>query len=201
MAKRLQEAEDALAVLQARGISSAGEVGSVPPSPSPQCNQAPRIPPEEPGPPSCGASAEAAPRALPAVVTSTAPPVFPSERLPANAPAPACRGALDGTVSSELSLDENGEIRYYGPTSAVHDPPGLEPARTQTSSSAPGGPSRAETRLALASLARESAVWEDFALENASKQTGIPRRMVAKLLHLHWTWVAPMFMWVCRPGE
>ncbi len=44
------------------------------------------------------------------------------------------------------------------------------------------------------------ATWEEFALENASLQTGIPHKMLAKLLHLHWTWVAPMFMWVYRPA-
>ncbi|KLU83191.1 hypothetical protein MAPG_02256 [Magnaporthiopsis poae ATCC 64411] len=44
------------------------------------------------------------------------------------------------------------------------------------------------------------ATWEEFALGNASLQTGIPRTILAKLLHVHWTWVAPMFMWVYRPA-
>jgi hypothetical protein len=50
------------------------------------------------------------------------------------------------------------------------------------------------------SRAKESAIWEEFALGNASLQLGLPRQVMAKLLHLHWTWVAPMFMWVYRPA-
>ncbi|KAK6004300.1 hypothetical protein QM012_009150 [Aureobasidium pullulans] len=45
-----------------------------------------------------------------------------------------------------------------------------------------------------------SSIWEQFALGNAARQTGMPQKVMAKLLQLHFTWVAPMFMWVYRPA-
>jgi len=100
---------------------------------------------------------------------------------------------------ADISFDENGEIRYYGPTSAVHDPPQKDSPNSQISSSYSDFSSKAEARLALAAQSRESATWEEFALGNASLQTGIPRAMMTRLLHMHWTWVSPMFMWIYRP--
>ncbi|CAI6080465.1 unnamed protein product [Clonostachys chloroleuca] len=102
---------------------------------------------------------------------------------------------------TDVSVDEHGEICYYGPTSAVHDPPQLDsPLSLATSATNPSVSSKADARSAVAAFARESATWEDFALGNASLETGIPRAVLAKLLHVHWAWVSPMFTWVYRPA-
>jgi hypothetical protein len=98
-----------------------------------------------------------------------------------------------------LSLDQNGEICYYGPTSALHDPPGLD-APSPRSSAYGSVSTRTNVREYLSSHAKESTIWEQFALGNAAIQTGIPQQVMAKLLQMHFTWVAPMFMWVYRPA-
>ena len=100
---------------------------------------------------------------------------------------------------TSLSLDEHGKICYYGPTSAVHEPVCLD-SPSSHSSSGVAAPDRHNARYYLSSHAQESATWEEFALGNAALQTGISRQVMAKLLHVHWTWVAPMFMWVYRPA-
>ncbi|KAK2690804.1 hypothetical protein QWA68_010399 [Fusarium oxysporum] len=116
-------------------------------------------------------------------------------------PRPAA--AIDGTpqdgLAIDLSVDEHGKICYYGPTSAVHEPLGLASPSTNSMSRGDGS-KRTDFRAYLVSRARESTIWEEFALGNASLQLGLPRQVMAKLLHLHWTWVAPMFMWVYRPA-
>lgn len=48
--------------------------------------------------------------------------------------------------------------------------------------------------------ALESRSWEEFALGSAAAQSDIPREVMARLLHIHWTWQAPMFLWVYRPA-
>jgi hypothetical protein len=103
-------------------------------------------------------------------------------------------------AAADLSVDEHGEIQYYGPTSAVHDPPQIDTPTSQVSFNRNSVSTRADPRSTLAAQARESAIWEEFALGNASLQTSIPRQLLAKLLHLHWAWVSPMFMWVYRPA-
>jgi hypothetical protein len=102
-------------------------------------------------------------------------------------------------AATELSIDENGKICYYGQTSAVHDPPALGSPLSLASS---GGTvsTKVEIRSYLNLYAKEAAMWEDLALGNVAIRFGIPREIIAKLLHLHWTWVAPMFMWVYRPA-
>lgn len=99
----------------------------------------------------------------------------------------------------DLSLDQHGEICYYGPTSALHDPPELD-APSPRSSPYGSVSTRNEVREYLLSHAKESSIWEQFALGNAARQTGMPQKVMAKLLQLHFTWVAPMFMWVYRPA-
>ncbi|KAG9511768.1 hypothetical protein KCV07_g9937, partial [Aureobasidium melanogenum] len=99
----------------------------------------------------------------------------------------------------DLSLDQHGEICYYGPTSALHDPPELD-APSPRSSAYGSVSTRNEVREYLLSHAKESSIWEQFALGNAARQTGMPQKVMAKLLQLHFTWVAPMFMWVYRPA-
>ncbi|KAH8655403.1 fungal-specific transcription factor domain-containing protein [Xylariales sp. PMI_506] len=106
--------------------------------------------------------------------------------------------APEDPAVADLSVDEHGKICYYGPTSAVHDPPELyEPSPATVSG---GVSSKTEIRSYLTTHAKQSAIWEDFALGNAALETGIPRLVMGKLLHLHWAWVAPMFMWVYRPA-
>jgi hypothetical protein len=117
---------------------------------------------------------------------------------------------------SDLSLDENGkvycsihsgvsrsntshQICWYGPTSAVHDPPNLEnqpsPILDQNQ------PSKIEIRSMLTSNAMElRRSWEEFALGNLVFQSGIPRATISNLLQIHWSWIAPMFMWIYRPA-
>ncbi|KAF5003990.1 hypothetical protein FDECE_9490 [Fusarium decemcellulare] len=106
---------------------------------------------------------------------------------------------LKDNLASDLSVDEHGKICYYGPTSAVHQPLGLASPSTKSSNSTVLS-RRADVRSYLKLHAQESTIWEEFALGNAAIQTGISRQVMAKLLHLHWTWVAPMFMWVYRPA-
>jgi hypothetical protein len=60
--------------------------------------------------------------------------------------------------------------------------------------------SNAEMRVTLASDAMESRAWEEFALGNATLGTDMPKETISKLLQLHWSWIAPMFMWVYRPA-
>jgi hypothetical protein len=98
-----------------------------------------------------------------------------------------------------LTVDDQGKVSFYGPTSALHDPAQEDTPASAASTSASRF-AKSETRSSLASHARESAAWETFALRNASLQTGIPQDIMSKLLHVHWTWVAPMFMWVYRPA-
>ncbi|RGP72459.1 nitrogen assimilation transcription factor nit-4 [Fusarium sporotrichioides] len=113
--------------------------------------------------------------------------------------APPITGTPQESLARDISVDEHGKICYYGPTSAVHEPLGL--ASPSTNSLGRGESSRrGNLRAYLVSRARESTIWEDFALGNAAIQLGLPRQVIAKLLHLHWTWVAPMFMWVYRPA-
>lgn len=55
-------------------------------------------------------------------------------------------------------------------------------------------------RTILASNAMQSREWEDIALGNAAMQLALPKDALTELLRLHWTWIAPMFMWVYRPA-
>ncbi|OGM50324.1 hypothetical protein ABOM_001034 [Aspergillus bombycis] len=103
--------------------------------------------------------------------------------------------APESVLLSDLSLDENGKLCYYGPTSAVHAPPPAESTNVNDSHS-----SMSDARSLLTSAALESRTWEEFALGNAAIQTDIPRQMISKLLQIHWTWIAPMFNWVYRPA-
>ncbi|GAB1207068.1 hypothetical protein APSETT445_005775 [Aspergillus pseudonomiae] len=103
--------------------------------------------------------------------------------------------APEQVLLSDLSLDENGKLCYYGPTSAVHAPPPAESTNINDSHS-----SMSDARSLLTSAALESRTWEEFALGNAAIQTDIPRQMISKLLQIHWTWIAPMFNWVYRPA-
>jgi hypothetical protein len=100
---------------------------------------------------------------------------------------------------SDLSLDENGKLCYYGPTSAVYEPAALE-TRSDGTPNFDEQSSKSDARSLLTSNALESRTWEAFALGNAAQQTDIPRDIISRLLQIHWAWIAPMFMWVYRPA-
>jgi hypothetical protein len=132
---------------------------------------------------------------------------------------PTVKETNSETLISDLSLDENGkaspcssrtpsprplsdkriQLCYYGPTSAVHDPPRIE-AQRAINMQYDSQSSKVEVRTMLASNALESRAWEEFALGNAAFQSDIPRATMSKLLQIHWAWIAPMFMWVYRPA-
>lgn len=102
-------------------------------------------------------------------------------------------------VPPDLSVDQDGKICFYGPTSAVHDPPALDLPLSRASNQEEAT-LKAQARTMLAAKANEARVWEAFALGRAAIQTDIPREVITKLLNLHWTWISPMFMWVYRPA-
>lgn len=105
----------------------------------------------------------------------------------------------EGQITTDLSVDENGKICYYGPTSAVHNPPELGTPMS-LSSTCNSFSSMMNARTFLSSYSKESSIWETYALGNIAGETGIPRATLAMLLQIHWTWVSPMFMWVYRPA-
>jgi hypothetical protein len=182
MARRLQEAEETIANLRTR---TEGNPHSRPSLSSQQAASAPTARPSH-----CDF--------FPVPELGMTP--GPSGTVPTRDP--AALGSV-GQPASPLSVDGNGGIQYYGPTSAVHDPLQRQPESsiTQASSASQEYSSRTDIRSTLRDYAEESRIWEEFALGNASLQTGIPRHIIAKLLHVHWTWVSPMFMYVYRPGE
>lgn len=103
---------------------------------------------------------------------------------------------ISGELLSDLSLDAEGKICYYGPTSAVHDPPTPRVTEPQDVLQ----PAKSDVRSLLASKAMESRAWEEFSIGNAASRTDIPRATISDLLSMHWSWIAPMFMWVYRPA-
>lgn len=105
----------------------------------------------------------------------------------------------EGQITTDLSIDENGKICYYGPTSAVHNPPELATPMS-IASTCNSFSSMMNARIFLSSYSKESSIWETYALGNIAGETGIPRATLAMLLQIHWTWVSPMFMWVYRPA-
>ncbi|KAK5046111.1 hypothetical protein LTR84_008568 [Exophiala bonariae] len=96
---------------------------------------------------------------------------------------------------SDISLDENGMICYHGPTSAVHDPPTGSHYSQQTAV-----PTSIMSSYGSLTGAEESRAIEQLALENAANWAGLPKAMLAELLQLYWSWIAPMFLWVYRPA-
>lgn len=197
LVKRLEEAEKTIEELRARQAPDPSAINTTAEGPS--------IPMDLP---QSTARADFSPLAEPirneiSVSDVPAIPAILSEDLPTDTDCPNNRGPHASTkdpVPTELSVDEHGKINYYGPTSAVHEPPQpLQIGSPETQVSTHDS-ERANARESLAAHARETATWEEFALGNAALQTGIPRELMAKLLHIHWTWVSPMFMWVYKPA-
>lgn len=57
-----------------------------------------------------------------------------------------------------------------------------------------------DPRSNLTAAAIESRAWEHFALGNAALRLGIQHETLVELMKLHWSWIAPGFMWVYRPA-
>jgi hypothetical protein len=183
MAKKLQDAEELIARLQAGGqLGGEATDGNLKAS-----RTEPRS--EEPSPAGLSA-AEQRPGPVSVTATSTvlnATQVKLSEVVDSRGPI------------SDLSLDENGKICYCGPTSAVHDPVTMD--STHATDHQYDSPSvRFSLRSMLTSSAMESRAWEAFAVGNAAIRTDIPQATMSKLLKIHWSWIAPMFMWMYRPA-
>jgi hypothetical protein len=194
MAKRLQEAEQAVAAMSARADRRSSE--TIKPH-----LDAPRavaiVQQSSPRPPPFEFNRAPIDRVLSpreANVTEEMPAIARSWEGGNSASSQVGGSTLKDSTAPELTVDEHGSIRYYGPTSAVHEP---SPAMLDSGSPASVSPV-ADTRNSLAVHARESTIWEEFAIGNASVQTGVPRQVIAKLLHIHWTWVGPMFLWIHR---
>ncbi len=98
-----------------------------------------------------------------------------------------------------ITINRSCKISYYGPTSAIHDPPSLGEPSPQPQDYDEQS-SKLSIRNLLISNAEESRSWEEFALGSASLRSDIPKPVIAKLLQIHWAWIAPMFMWVYRPA-
>ncbi|CEL04563.1 hypothetical protein ASPCAL05691 [Aspergillus calidoustus] len=197
MAKRLEKAEKALAEMHAAvggsGFPGGDIAGLRVPSPS---SESPVPSQRDYYPPRTEDSDQQGTSHGPSDTTTTGPP---AQAYQANHEAPERRLRSNDPIATELSVDEHGKICYYGPTSAVHDPQ-VDTRGSQTPTACGTPPTRATARNFLTAYGKESATWEEFALGNASLETGIPRHIMAKLLHLYWTWVSPMFMWVYRPA-
>lgn len=103
------------------------------------------------------------------------------------------------SVLPDLSLDQDGKICFYGPTSAVHDPPNLDSPESQPSITS-NKLSKVEASAYLSTRTKEAQEWENFALKQAAIQTDVPYTVIERLLRIHWTWISPMFMWVYRPA-
>jgi hypothetical protein len=194
MARKLQEAEETIERLQGGENSMNYQImgASVAESAAPASSSFGAEDVSTRVPPPSGHSTEP-------VVLETSPATHQSRLQDPPRPTAAIDGISQDALAIDLSVDEHGKICYYGPTSAVHEPLGLASPSTNSMSRGDGS-KRTDVRAYLVSRARESTIWEEFALGNASLQLGLPRQVMAKLLHLHWTWVAPMFMWVYRPA-
>jgi hypothetical protein len=188
MAQRLQEAEETIANLKAQLNASSHEDTRNRPSPPSQVAATPRD-----APTTIDFSSPTATDVMSSTFQASGQTLGPTRTYP---------DPSKEHLPPDLSVDENGDIQYYGPTSAVHDPPQLQldSPLSHVSSAVPRVSSRTEIQSALMDHAQESTIWEEFALRNASLQTGIPHQIMAKLLNMHWTWVSPMFMYVYRPG-
>jgi hypothetical protein len=198
LAQRLQEAEETIANLRAQSSNSSCEDPGSEPSPSPRVANT-----ESDDQVAIRFSNSSVTTSVlePHVASATEIPAFQTTPLSIKEPMTFPR-TPKGPLPSDLSMDENGDIQYYGPTSAVHEPPRVQTGTptSQVPSAASDVSSRGEIQSKLKAHAQESKMWEDFALRNASLHTGIPRHIMAKLLNMHWTWVSPMFMYVYRPG-
>ncbi|KAH7304057.1 fungal-specific transcription factor domain-containing protein [Stachybotrys elegans] len=117
------------------------------------------------------------------------------------APEQPMTGPETRNPQSELSQDASGKLCYYGPTSAVHEPfPLPENGESEVAPGTVSTGSPVGNRQLPAADALDPRAWEQFALGNATLHTDIPREVVAQLLQVYWTWIAPTFMWVYRPA-
>lgn len=191
MAQRLEEAERMITALQAGAVPN-GQASR----PDHEFRSADRD--------IAGAGRALRPVAMPDAVSAqhaAGPSTDPGPAIHANVEALSATSAVltPHGASPDLSVDRDGSICYYGPTSAIHEPLIPEPPEAASSVQVDEA-TRVETSALLAAKARETEAWEPFALKIAATQNDIPRPVLAKLLQIHWTWISPMFMWVYRPA-
>lgn len=105
-------------------------------------------------------------------------------------------GEVASSIQSDLSISSDGQLRYYGSTSAVHQPA----ASLRRASSTATDFTEDDSRSLLVNNASQSRNWEEFALGNAALQLDFPRDTITRLLDTHWTWIHPVFMFVYRPA-
>ncbi|RYC58969.1 hypothetical protein CHU98_g7242 [Xylaria longipes] len=177
MARRLQEAEKTITKLQTTGAGiwppfetspvqddQQGQVALPPPTAGIQT--------EEHAESNLKESAHV-PCPLPASPALNYPHPDSQAKAPSDMSGDVCVEAAEAQTPG-ISVDDRGEICHHGPTSAVYDPSAATHHLSTTPPFTTGSPplTRAGTRPYLASYRRESLLWEDFALGNASLQTG-----------------------------
>jgi hypothetical protein len=99
---------------------------------------------------------------------------------------------------------ENGPLTdtnaYYDTTSSVHAPETLlQQERTPVSATSISKPSLSSVqshKTLSPSSQGQISFWEDKVVEVGSVQLHLPEATVRHLLHTHWTWVHPAFMFV-----
>ncbi|KFY89941.1 hypothetical protein V500_05394 [Pseudogymnoascus sp. VKM F-4518 (FW-2643)] len=187
MAKKLQDAEQRIARLQA-----AGQLGTDAADGNLNASR-PELLSQGPSPHTSSDLSASEQQSEATTVTTTDTAVLNSAQVKLS------EMANSGGLISDLSLDENGNLCYYGPTSAVHDP--LTKGSNNATDQQHDSPSaKSSVRSMLTSNAMESRAWENFAVGNAAFRSDIPQATMSNLLNLHWSWIAPMFMWVYRPA-
>lgn len=189
MMERLQEAEQIILQLRSQSKTSSCDESHNHSTPPSQDREEPLV--------ASGPDVTPMPSTIP---SSEPPPPSPQSSSRQTTAATAYSRVSEEGLPPDLSVDTNGEIQYYGPTSAVHDPPDFRMESLSPRVASAQSLSVSEMLSMLMIHAQESKIWEEFALGNASLQTGIPRHIIGKLLHTNWIWVSPMFMYVYRPA-
>jgi hypothetical protein len=179
MAKRLQEAEQALAVMTARVDGRSSESTALQVDAANLVDTAQQSSPRPSPPERSRAPIDRVLSPRETISTEEIPALSRSWENGISGPSQAGRPILTDPAAAELTVHE--------PSPAM-----LEPDSSTNASLAD------DTCISLALHTQESAIWEEFAIGNASVQTGVPRQVIAKLLHIHWTWVGPMFLWIHR---
>jgi hypothetical protein len=162
MAKRFEKAEKELKEMRAlmSGSTRARENDHDPLSPSPDGLVSSQLNGNQPRTPHSGLFGISH---GPSDTTTTEPP---AQECQANHEAPETRLILNDSIPTELSVNEDGKICYYGPTPAVHDPQ-VEARASQTPTACGISSTRADAGNFLSAYGRESVTWEEFALGNA----------------------------------
>ncbi|CAK7207287.1 hypothetical protein SEUCBS139899_010097 [Sporothrix eucalyptigena] len=114
---------------------------------------------------------------------------------------PVIEAAHTSPIQTYDEREEDTELQTVSSRQQQQKPRnGPAPANRATAPNHLSTTTKADVRSLLTTKAIESRAWEAFALGSAATQTDIPRAAIARLLQIHWVWIAPMFMWVYRPA-